>query len=223
MTAEGLPGFKCLHGSCQGKNFEALCQFLSKTHPELANHGIRPHQKRKQEISLPTTPRRREEETGSSAPTFPQIKVNDRQLRNLRDDALSALAASNAPPTIFVRGGNLVTTTADENGRRVISELNPITVRHYLTDCADFYRSARTGLVNCDPPMQLAEEIIVTPVDPTAFPPLDGIIDAPSIRPDGKLITTAGYDPRSRLLFEPNPQLILPPLLDRPTSSPPVQ
>ena len=49
--------------------------------------------------------------------TFPQIVTTGNQLRETSDASLSALKAANAPPSVFVRAGELVRLVADENGQ----------------------------------------------------------------------------------------------------------
>src|SRR5262249_41127292 len=49
------------------------------------------------------------------------------------------------------------------------------------------------------------------------FQRVDGIINAPSMRPDGSIISTSGYDTATHLWCQPDRELILPPIPERPT------
>lgn len=48
-------------------------------------------------------------------------------------------------------------------------------------------------------------------------PQVAGIITTPTLRPDGSLLTAAGYDPATRLYLAHDPDFVLPPLTERPT------
>jgi hypothetical protein len=50
------------------------------------------------------------------------------------------------------------------------------------------------------------------------FLPLDGIVEAPVLRPDGSILGTAGYDSTTRLFYAPDPNLRIPVMPDRPTA-----
>ena len=68
----------------------------------------------------------------------------------------------------------------------------------------------------CDPPAKLVDIILASRGD-WRFPVVRGVLTSPTLRPDGSLLTTPGYDERSRyyLMFPSN--LVLPPIPDRPT------
>ena len=76
---------------------------------------------------------------------------------------------------------------------------------------------ARKGRnVVCDPPPKLVDIILASRGD-WRFPVVRGVLTSPTLRPDGSLLITPGYDERSRyyLMFPSN--LVLPPIPDRPT------
>ena len=70
--------------------------------------------------------------------------------------------------------------------------------------------------VVCDPPAKLVDILLASRGD-WRFPVVRGVLTSPTLRPDGSLLTTPGYDPLSRyyLMFPSN--LVLPPIPDRPT------
>lgn len=49
------------------------------------------------------------------------------------------------------------------------------------------------------------------------LPPVAGIITTPTLRPDGTLLATAGYDAETRLYLALDRDFVLPPMSDRPT------
>lgn len=65
---------------------------------------------------------------------LPEICVNNRQLRDVSDDALSALQAANDPPFLFVRGQMMVAVLRDEKQRQVIGEVNESALRGRIDD-----------------------------------------------------------------------------------------
>jgi hypothetical protein len=50
-----------------------------------------------------------------------------------------------------------------------------------------------------------------------AMPSLLGIINTPTMRPDGSLLTKPGYDPATQLWYKPSSDITLPPIPERPT------
>jgi DNA polymerase-1 len=44
------------------------------------------------------------------------------------------------------------------------------------------------------------------------FPPVEGLVETPIIRPDGSLLTRSGYDALTRLIYRPAPGVTFPPL-----------
>ncbi|MBK8970501.1 MAG: hypothetical protein IPM37_03700 [Hahellaceae bacterium] len=55
--------------------------------------------------------------------------------------------------------------------------------------------------VNEDPPMKLVKSLMAMP---SSLKPLEGVIDAPLVLKDGRLLTTVGYDPESLLYLVSN-------------------
>jgi hypothetical protein len=51
------------------------------------------------------------------------------------------------------------------------------------------------------------------------FPALDGIAEAPVLRPDGTILHTPGYDAATLLYYAPDPALVVPHIPDRPTAA----
>lgn len=64
------------------------------------------------------------------------------------------------------------------------------------------------------PPLDVVRDLAALGEWP--FPPLVGITEVPSVRPDGALFTQAGYDPLTRLLYIPAPGPVVPPVPDDP-------
>ena len=66
-----------------------------------------------------------------------------------------------------------------------------------------------------NPPHLVIQQLIEAGHYP--FPTLVGIINTPTMRPDGSLITELGYDPATQLWYKPSSDITLPPIPERPT------
>ncbi len=151
---------------------------------------------------------------------LPQIVVNNRQLRDVSQEALHALAAANQPPALFIRSSTLIHLQSDEKHRPILSEVNTYYLRHRLTAVADFAviaagKEPKTTAIF--PPLDLARDILAREEWP--FPPVEAIIETPALRPDGSLLDRPGYDPQTQLIYVPAPGLQVPPIPDRPTGA----
>jgi putative DNA primase/helicase len=81
--------------------------------------------------------------------------------------------------------------------------------RPYMLDLlcksARWMRSDGRKSARINPPNDLAQ-IILRRCGEWSFNPVDGIITTPTLRPDGTLLTSPGYDPATRLfLIDPPP------------------
>lgn len=134
-------------------------------------------------------------------------------------EGLLALAAANCPPRLFTRGLDLVRVLADDEQRPAIQPMDVHALRGELARAAAWVTVDKKGDRRpAHPPMTVAHDIRSLPDRGDGFPPLAGIIEAPALRPDGTIISTRGYDPRTRLYYEPAPGLEVPPIADRPTA-----
>jgi hypothetical protein len=136
----------------------------------------------------------------------PRIQANERQLREMRVDALAALAASNDPPRLFARSGGIarVSLIEDDPDQAVplIQQLDPDALRGELTNAADWltlHHSRERGdyLLPDLPPLADARDLLALPA--IDLPPLAGIVTCPTFTTDGSLIVAGGYDHASGL------------------------
>ncbi len=152
-------------------------------------------------------------------PGLPSILIDDTQLSDLTDQALAAVIQANKPPAVFVRSGMVARVLSDENSVPKIETFDRVRMRCRLSEVANFF-TLRKGEGGCyeqvgtNPPLSLAENVLAqTTWD---LPPLAGIARAPILRQDGTICTTPGYDPVSRLLYCPDPDLKLTPISEYP-------
>ena len=145
---------------------------------------------------------------GFRAPTspLPQMRADDGDLARLTDRSWSLLFASNAPPWLYRCGGGPSWVERDDDGRPVPRPMTEDRLRHVLAQLVNWRKRAPNGdLVPAYPPPVLLKNLLATP-DP-ALPVLAGIVTAPVFGSDGTLITTPGYHPATRLLYEPAQKL----------------
>jgi putative DNA primase/helicase len=159
-------------------------------------------------------------------PDLPVIQVVAGELNRVATEAENALIASNAP--IYQRGVSLVRPRYFEVQRKdggvalqggLGSMTTPATV-DVLCGVSEFKRwDARAGrLVTIDPPTKVVD-ILLSRAGHWRLPPIDGVITAPTLRPDGSVITAAGYDPATHLYHLADPSLRVPPIPERPTKA----
>ncbi len=135
----------------------------------------------------------------------PRIQGNERQLRDIRSDALAALIGANQPPRLFGRAGGIarVALLSNDDNETVphIQQLDADALRGELTDAANWFtlKHLKEGDVQSDdlPPLAVARDILSLPA--VDLPPLIAIITCPTMALDGSLIVADGYHPGSGL------------------------
>jgi len=144
---------------------------------------------------------------------LPDIQVNHRPMRDIIDDSIQALIGANVPPLIFIRSGFLSRIRTDELQTSFIEPLSDVALRGRLARIANFY-SERTYKKTTfkdpvPPPYEIVRDILSLGAWP--FPRIEGLIETPTIRPDGSLLNDPGYDPSTRLYYVPTLEIKLPP------------
>ena len=148
---------------------------------------------------------------------LPEIRVNNRQLRDLSQDCLQAIARSNVPPYLFARAREPVYVVADENGRMKIAPISASFLCGQLTRAADFFRISDDNKTKVNPPMPAVLDLLSRPIIELGLPPLAAISETPILRPDGSVFDTPGYDTKTRMLYLPSKGLTIPPIPKRPS------
>ena len=148
------------------------------------------------------------------APKLPAISITDRPLRDVTADALRALGGA---PDVYQRGGILVRMQRDDDMRPLIAPLGIDAMAGELARCAEFARmDGRTKrFVVTDPPPRVVRDVLTRPSYDLRT--LAGIVEVPVVRADGSILATTGYDVGSRLIYDPDPSLRVPPVPDKPT------
>jgi len=148
--------------------------------------------------------------------TLPQIIVNDRQLRHVASEAQQALEDANNPPKTFIRSGRLVQVYVNEKFNPSTVDLKDNELMRELSLSADFLKKERDGFSrNVHPPTDVVKYLLAG--NSWNLPPLRGIIEAPTLRDDGTIISTPGYDQKTGLFYYPSPTLAMPSVSASPT------
>lgn len=165
----------------------------------------------------------REYDREREANARPQIVVRD-ELVAVTDEALAALEAW---PThgLYVRGRLLVQVARTESAERlpwlrrpeggpVIVPVEVEAIKDRLDRAARWARYRRGDLVPARPPDWVARQILARLGWP--FPLLTGVVETPTLRSDGTVLETSGYDPGTGLLYLPNTDYAAVPEISRP-------
>lgn len=141
--------------------------------------------------------------TRAGEKAMPEIVVGH-NVREMVDQAEAALADSGRD--VFHRGGELVGLVTVE-GRMRIRALPLPSLLELLSDvaCWSIMRQTKDGPVPapCKPPRD-AVEALAARGSWTRLRGLVQVADCPSLRPDGSLIQTPGYDPAARVFYAPS-------------------
>ena len=153
------------------------------------------------------------------------IRITSGSLHEAWRETERALIRANCP--VYVRGGFLVQPlwrwekSTEKNRDTLVAtfaklnlaRLRDITSHH----AAVFYKydqhERRWKPVN--PPKDVIETLL--DVGHWGFSSVVGIVNSPTMRPDGTLLTEPGYDPATQLWYKPSADIELPPIPERPT------
>lgn len=162
--------------------------------------------------------RQRRAEASHAAKTaddLPVIETNDRHIRDVAEDALTALREANRPPAVFVRSNRLARIAMSQNplDGKVRPQVETVTreiLSHRLARIANCVStSLDRGTVPIAPPERLLKDLLAYPSWPD-FPPLLGVVTAPVVATNGELVTTPGYIPAARVYYHQVEPLPLP-------------
>jgi hypothetical protein len=152
---------------------------------------------------------------------LPVIVVNNRQLRDITQDALDAIQKANEPPCWFQTGNALARLRTDpESGRPYLDPLGDGAILDLLSQVADWqkveFKRRENIAVHHDalPPDKAVKALVGRGEWPV--PSITSITEAPVFGPSGKLVARPGYDADARLWFQPAPGLNIPAVAEQP-------
>jgi len=139
---------------------------------------------------------------------LPDIVVTARPLRDISTHVLQVLYASNGETDgIYRRSGALARVTRDDEGRPIIEFLTESAFRGTVERKCSFMQEFKGQLKPTPPPMDVVRDCMS--LGSWEFPSLVGITEAPVLRPDGTVLSTPGYDIKTRLYYAPAASLEL--------------
>ncbi len=206
QTADGAVGFKCHHNSCADKTWADLRELKEPGYRDRKN-GRRAYEPQAGNNGIPPETRQR-----------PMIVTNNRQLRDIRADVLTALEAKNNPPFLFRHGGGLARISKDENGRPYVDHYDLNSFGGLLTQICDFCKVIDEEQDKAVPPPQVVIKDCLS-LNDWSFPSVSSITEIPVICPDGTILSEPGYHRMARLYYEPARGLVIPMVPDNPTQN----
>jgi putative DNA primase/helicase len=153
------------------------------------------------------------------------IRVISGQRHIATDQTERALLAAQCP--VFVRANSLVEPgwrwekTAEANRDTLVCrfvKLNVPRLSYMVAKHAAEYQKFDVRFDKwraVDPPKLVLEQLL--DLAHWNFPTVKGIINAPTLRPDGSLLLGAGYDATTQLWYKPSGDITLPPISEQPT------
>jgi putative DNA primase/helicase len=163
-----------------------------------------------------------------ASPVFQQrvtIQVVPGSIADMIDDAMTALMVAEQP--VFVRAGRLVEPiwteyrTSKKDLKTRVTVLRPHTsetITYALNKHAAVFQrfsERKKSWTDVDPPPEVARMIVNLGRWP--FQRIVGIINCPTLKPDGTILDQPGFDPDTQLWCEPDADICLPTLVERPT------
>jgi hypothetical protein len=139
---------------------------------------------------------------------LPEIQTNDRSFRDVCAEALDSLRVFNDPPQIFVRASRLAAIEHSELGRPFIADLDEMKLRNYLAHSGDYFEVSKQGnRRQVYPPLDVSKNLLARNPGSWPFPVLGALVETPTLRFDGTILSQPGYDPASRLFLAPSNEL----------------
>lgn len=147
----------------------------------------------------------------------PWIQVNNVELPDITEASIKALTKLGGT---FVRSNELVRVRIDEKNRAGIETMSEAALRGRMARAAVYYTErynaktdSRTETIVA-PPVNAVQDVMT--VGDWPFPALDGVIESPTMRPDGSIVLAPGYDAATRLYLVMSQGLELPVIPNEP-------
>jgi len=136
------------------------------------------------------------------------------QRDQLVGEVVGAMIETNDPPRTFVRSGQLTRVLTDEDGRpRLQTISDDATMRTVLLTHVRFMRLVKRDGEFVHESIWMPRELVQTVRTLGRYgelPAIEAIVEAPTLRRDGTILDTPGYDAASRLLYAPAAGLDVP-------------
>jgi len=162
-------------------------------------------------LNQPLRHRQSADDDAPGANPKPSIMLEGGALPSIVQQAENALLTSGARlyqrGSVVVRAMRSPAATIRDVYRRaegilMLREVDAPYLVEVLTRAASWYRPSRDDLVLVDCPERIARTYLAR-AGHWRLPQLIGVIETPTLRPDGSILATPGYDPATCLLYEP--------------------
>ncbi|HKQ04139.1 MAG TPA: hypothetical protein VJ464_03335 [Blastocatellia bacterium] len=162
-----------------------------------------------------------EDDTTNKASPLPEIDADIQSLPIITAQAWSALQKANDPPYLFRHGGSIVRLEPDEEGGRIMRELNLDATRYELARVARWVRERKgnKGAVEWEdakPPIDVVKDLLATPTYP--LPAITRITQVPVFASNGELQTEAGYHATAKVYYSPANEFVIADVPKNPSS-----
>ncbi|MBL8822443.1 MAG: hypothetical protein JNJ77_07645 [Planctomycetia bacterium] len=200
QDALGKLSAKCFHDSCSQFDWQAFKEKIGtpeKHHyhrPNKINCADVDHQAVGTNDSTPSC--KLMKVAPLSLPKFPAIQGNNRQLRDVTQNAIDALIKQNNPPMLFSWSGQLTRLHHDLSAHRV-EILKHDQLRGVLARCANWFEIKSRGKEEVEedgpPPMEVVKDLASLGEWP-GIPHLKSLRTTPFLDLEGRVISQPGYD-----------------------------
>ena len=158
--------------------------------------------------TIPTNGTPSSQDTGGDgtrcARSLSSIQVNNRQFRDIIEDAWNTLTVVNQPPRYFRREGEIVRVAHDLAGPK-IERMGENAILGMLGRIADWVTVNGPEASNTNPPVLVARDMLAY-IDPR-LPRLQTVTTVPVFGKSGELLDQPGYHAGDRNWFEPGESL----------------
>src|SRR5262249_8887705 len=143
-------------------------------------------------------------------------------LPTIMPQAWHAIIASNDPPTLFRRAGELARLETTESGALVVKTIDARVMTGTLARAARWVRVTYDRKGNATeketlPPPAVVDDCMVN-IDPR-IPPITRVVHAPTFADDVILLSEPGYHPEARIYYDPKAGAVVPAVPDEPTEA----
>jgi putative DNA primase/helicase len=199
----------------RGRTYDEVLEDV-REHPDNIGERYEEQNRLEEEVKRSYDKWQRTSAPARATASLPVIRVAGGQIANMIDAAEDSLVEANVP--MFVRAGKLVFPTiaeypAADDTKTIAVVLRPGRVENIvyeLNRCATFikYDARSRSWVTVDPPDKVAEGLLHK--GQWKLPKVVGVTTVPTMRPDGTILDTPGYDEATQLWYEPDPHLSIP-------------
>lgn len=142
-----------------------------------------------------------------SCRAIPNIKLNNRQLPDISNDALKSIIEDNQPPYIFQQNSRLFRIRINEISKLIIEPVDVGILLNILNRVARFFEIKENRKYYKDAPLRVAQDLINSG-SWNGIPFFEGVIDHPVVRKDGTILVHPGYDTQTQLYYHPTGLLV---------------